>query len=86
MGNLEAAERYITKLKMIGDDIDNISHFDIAIKNGKVVLNKYVIGSRDFNKDSLYCAIPEFADLINLNFSVEFSCKTFNKISIMSKK
>ena len=86
MSNLEAAERYITKLKMLGSDVDNISHFDITIKNGKVMLNKYVIGSRDFNKDRLYCEIPEFVDLVSLNFSVEFSCKTFNKISITSKK
>jgi len=86
MSNLEAAERYITKLKMLGNDVDNISHFDITIKNRKVILNKYVIGSRDFNKDNLYCEIPEFADLVAFNFSVEFSCKTFNKISITSKK
>ena len=86
MSNLEAAERYITKLKMLGNDVDNISHFDITIKNRKVILNKYVIGSRDFNKDSLQCEIPEFADLVAFNFSVEFSCKTFNKISITSKK
>lgn len=71
---------------MLGSDIDNISHFDITIKNGKVMLNKYVIGSRDFNKGSLQCEIPEFADLVASNFSVEFSCKTFNKISITSKK
>lgn len=71
---------------MLGSDIDNISHFDITIKNGKVMLNKYVIGSRDFNKDNLQCEIPEFADLVAFNFSVEFSCNTFNKISITSKK
>ena len=71
---------------MLGSNIDNISHFDITIKNRKVILNKYVIGSRDFNKGSLQCEIPEFTDLVAFNFSVEFSCKTFNKISIMSKK
>lgn len=71
---------------MLGSDIDNISHFDITIKNGKVMLNKYVIGSRDFNKDSLYCEIPEFVDIISFHFSVGLSCKTYNKISITSKK
>lgn len=71
---------------MLGSDIDNISHFDITIKNGKVMLNKYVIGYRDFNKDSLYCEIPEFVDIISFHFSVGLSCKTFNKISITSKK
>lgn len=71
---------------MLGSDIDNISHFDITIKNGKVMLNKYVIGYRDFNKDSLYCEIPKFVDIISFHFSVGLSCKTFNKISITSKK
>lgn len=86
MNNLETAERYITKLKMLGSNVDNISHFDITIKSGKVMLNKYVIGSRDFNKGSLYCEIPEFVDIISFHFSVGLSCKTFNKISITSKK
>lgn len=71
---------------MLGSNMNNISHFDITIKDGKVILNKYVIGSRDFNKGSLQCEIPEFTDLVAFNFSVEFSCKTFNKISITSKK
>ena len=71
---------------MLGSDIDNISHFDITIKNGKVMLNKYVIGSRDFNKDSLYCKIPEFVDIVSFHFSIGLSCKTFNKISITSNK
>lgn len=81
--NVTAAERYMTKIKLLGNNADKVQHWNISIENDEVVLNGYVIQDKDSETDHLVCKVPDFIDIVNDDFDVDFTQSFFKKISII---
>lgn len=81
--NLLAAERYIAKIKLLGNNVDRVQHWDISIENNEVILNKYVIQSKDSGVNRLVCKIPEFIDVVSDDFDIDSTQTSFKKISVI---